>query len=124
MWSLLVNNEFSAGCGLLSRSRSRCIRAMFGLTCSRPSRCWHRPRPEALLDIDDATAEENLAHVSVMAMSFVAQAARGLGQPMVPEPRSTRRGRSSNGSWSGGAASPTKQVQAVDAWRGLPPSTE
>ena len=39
-----------------------------------------------LLDIDDDTARENLAHVSVMAMSFVAQSARGLGQPMVPQP--------------------------------------
>jgi citrate synthase len=38
-----------------------------------------------LLDIDDDTARENLAHVSVMALSFVAQAARGLGQPMVPQ---------------------------------------
>jgi citrate synthase len=37
------------------------------------------------LDIDDATARENLAHVSVMALSFVAQSARGLGQPMVPQ---------------------------------------
>ena len=38
-----------------------------------------------LLDIDDDTARENLSHVSVMAMSFVAQSARGLGQPMVPQ---------------------------------------
>ncbi len=40
-----------------------------------------------LLDIDDETARENLAHVSVMALSFVAQSARGLGQPMVPQGR-------------------------------------
>ena len=40
-----------------------------------------------LLDIDDDTARENLAHVSVMALSFVAQAARGLGLPMVPQTR-------------------------------------
>nr|MCU0296279.1 citrate synthase 2 [Candidatus Nanopelagicales bacterium] len=33
----------------------------------------------------DETARENLSHVSVMAMSFVAQSARGLGQPMVPQ---------------------------------------
>jgi citrate synthase len=38
-----------------------------------------------LLDIDDDTARENLAHVSVMALSFVAQSARGLGQPMIPQ---------------------------------------
>jgi citrate synthase len=38
-----------------------------------------------LLDIDDVQAREDLARASVMALSFVAQAARGLGQPMVPE---------------------------------------
>jgi citrate synthase len=38
-----------------------------------------------LLDIDDDTARENLAHVSVMALSFVAQSARGIGVPMVPQ---------------------------------------
>ena len=38
-----------------------------------------------LLDVDDNTARENLAHVSVMAMSFVAQSARGIGVPMVPQ---------------------------------------
>jgi len=38
-----------------------------------------------LLDIDDDTARENLAHVSVMALSFVAQSARGIGRPMVPQ---------------------------------------
>jgi len=42
---------------------------------------------QPLLDIDDDIARENLAHVSVMAMSFVAQAARGLGVPMVPQSR-------------------------------------
>ena len=40
---------------------------------------------QPILDIDDDTARENLAHVSVMALSFVAQSARGLGQPMVPQ---------------------------------------
>jgi citrate synthase len=40
-----------------------------------------------LLDIDDARARDDLAHVSVMAMSFVAQSARGLGLPMVAQSR-------------------------------------
>jgi citrate synthase len=40
---------------------------------------------QPILDINDDTARENLAHVSVMALSFVAQSARGLGQPMVPQ---------------------------------------
>ena len=40
-----------------------------------------------LLDIDHDEARENLAHVSVMALSFVAQSARGVGLPMVPQAR-------------------------------------
>jgi citrate synthase len=38
-----------------------------------------------LLDIDDDQAREDLARASVMAMSFVAQSARGIGVPMVPQ---------------------------------------
>src|SRR6266511_5639399 len=38
-----------------------------------------------LLDIDDEQAREDLARVSVTALSFVAQAARGLGLPAVPQ---------------------------------------
>jgi citrate synthase len=40
-----------------------------------------------LLDIDDEQARDDLARASVMALSFVAQAARGLGQPAVPQRR-------------------------------------
>ena len=40
-----------------------------------------------LLDIDDARARDDLARASVMALSFVAQAARGLGEPAVPQRR-------------------------------------
>ena len=38
-----------------------------------------------LLDISDAQAREDLARVSVTALSFVAQSARGLGLPAVPQ---------------------------------------
>jgi citrate synthase len=38
-----------------------------------------------LLDIDDDEARENLARASVMAMSFIGQAAHGTGSPMVPQ---------------------------------------
>src|SRR6266516_2073341 len=38
-----------------------------------------------LLAIDDEQAREDLARVSVTALSFVAQAARGLGLPAVPQ---------------------------------------
>ena len=37
-----------------------------------------------ILDIDAAQLREDLARASVMALSFVAQSARGLGHPMVP----------------------------------------
>src|ERR1035438_43999 len=40
-----------------------------------------------LLDIGDDQAREDLARASVMALSFVAQAARGPGLPMVPQRR-------------------------------------
>ena len=40
-----------------------------------------------LLDIDDDTAREQLARASVMALSYVAQSARGIYQPAVPQKR-------------------------------------
>jgi len=38
-----------------------------------------------LIDISDEQARDNLARASVMALSFVAQSARGVGQPPVPQ---------------------------------------
>jgi citrate synthase len=38
-----------------------------------------------LIDISDAQAREDLARVSVMALSFVAQSARGVGRPPIPQ---------------------------------------
>jgi citrate synthase len=38
-----------------------------------------------LLDIGEEEARDNLARASVMALSFVAQSARGIGLPMVPQ---------------------------------------
>jgi citrate synthase len=40
-----------------------------------------------LIDISDEEARDNLARSSVMALSFVAQSARGAGRPPVPQPR-------------------------------------
>jgi citrate synthase len=39
----------------------------------------------ALIDITDEEARDNLARASVMALSFVAQSARGIGRPPVPQ---------------------------------------
>jgi citrate synthase len=38
-----------------------------------------------LIDISDQDARDNLARASVMALSFVAQSARGIGKPPVPQ---------------------------------------
>ncbi|WP_037317889.1 citrate synthase 2 [Amycolatopsis orientalis] len=40
-----------------------------------------------LLDISDEEARDQLARASVMALSYVAQSARGIGQPAVPQTR-------------------------------------
>jgi citrate synthase len=40
---------------------------------------------EPVIDIDDDKCRENLARASVMALSFVAQSARGSGRPPVPQ---------------------------------------
>jgi citrate synthase len=42
---------------------------------------------QPLLDISDAEAREQLARASVMALSYVAQSARGIGRPAVPQKR-------------------------------------
>jgi citrate synthase len=41
----------------------------------------------ALLDVSNDEAREQLARASVMALSYVAQSARGIGQPAVPQSR-------------------------------------
>jgi citrate synthase len=41
---------------------------------------------QPLIDISDEQAREHLARASVMALSFVAQSARGVGRPPVPQP--------------------------------------
>lgn len=42
---------------------------------------------QPLLDVTDEEAREQLARASVMALSYVAQSARGIGQPAVPQRR-------------------------------------
>jgi citrate synthase len=86
VWGLLVDNEFNPGLPPADPFpipvHSGDVRVDVQSAIAMLSPAWGL-RP--LLDIDDDTARENLAHVSVMAMSFVAQSARGLGQPMVPQ---------------------------------------
>ena len=80
VWGLLVDNEFNPGLPPAEQFpipvHSGDVRVDVQSAIAMLAPAWGL-RP--LLDIDDDTARENLAHVSVMAMSFVAQSARGLG---------------------------------------------
>jgi citrate synthase len=88
VWGLLVDNEFNPGLPPAEPYpipvHSGDVRVDIQSAIAMLAPAWGL-RP--LLDVDDDTARENLAHVSVMAMSFVAQSARGIGLPMVPQSR-------------------------------------
>ena len=88
VWGLLVDNEFNPGLPPAEPYpipvHSGDVRVDVQSAIAMLAPAWGL---KPLLDIDDDTARENLAHVSVMAMSFVAQSARGLGLPMIPQQR-------------------------------------
>jgi citrate synthase len=70
-----------------------------------------------LIDISDEEARDNLARASVMALSFVAQSARGIGKPPVPQrevDRATRIAERFLIRWRGEAD--PKHVEAIDAY--------
>ena len=73
-------------CRRPSRTRSPSAPATRASTC-RPR--WPCSAPEwgfgQLIDISDEQARDDLARASVMALSFVAQSARGAGRPPVPQ---------------------------------------
>ena len=77
-----------------------------------------------LLDIDDDEARDNLARASVVAMSFVAQAAYGQGRPMVPQSE-VDKGRTLTERfmirWRG--EPDPRHVEAIDAYSSPRPST-
>jgi Citrate synthase, C-terminal domain len=86
VWALLVDGKFGDGLPLAEplelpvHTRDVMADAQAGLAML--GSMW-RFRP--LLDIDDQTAREQLARASAMALSFVAQSARGIYQPAVPQ---------------------------------------
>ncbi len=88
VWGLLVDNEFNPGLPpaepfpIPVHSGDVRVDVQSALAMLAPA--WGL---EPLLDIDDDTARDELARASVMAMSFVAQSARGIGLPMVPQSR-------------------------------------
>ena len=86
VWGLLVDAEFNPGLPPAEPFpipvHSGDVRVDVQSAIAMLAPAWGL---KPLLDIDDEIARDNLARVSVMAMSFVAQAARGIGQPMVPQ---------------------------------------
>jgi citrate synthase len=70
-----------------------------------------------LIDISDQEARDNLARASVMALSFVAQSARGIGKPPVPQreiDKATQIAERFLIRWRGEAD--PKHVEAIDAY--------
>jgi citrate synthase len=86
VWGLLVDGRFGRGLPpaepfpLPIHTGNVRVDVQAGLAMLAP--IWgYQP----LLDIDDETAREQLARASVMALSYVAQSARGIYQPAVPQ---------------------------------------
>ena len=88
VWGLLVDNAFSPGLPPAEPYpipvHSGDIRVDVQSALAMLAPAWGMRQ---LLDIGDDEARDDLARASVMALSFVAQAARGLGLPMVPQRR-------------------------------------
>jgi citrate synthase len=88
VWGLLVDNEFVPGLPpaepypIPVHSGDTRVDVQSGLAMLAPA--WGM-RP--LLDISDRQARDDLARASVMALSFVAQSARGPGLPVIPQER-------------------------------------
>src|SRR6266699_1816795 len=88
VWGLLVDNAFAPGLPPAEPYpipvHSGDIRVDVQSALAMLAPAWGMRQ---LLDISDEQAREDLARASVMALSFVAQAARGVGLPMVPQRR-------------------------------------
>jgi len=86
VWGLLVDNEFNPGLPpaepfpIPVHSGDVRVDVQSALAMLAPA--WGL---EPMLDIDDDKVRDELARASVMAMSFVAQSARGIGRPMIPQ---------------------------------------
>jgi citrate synthase len=88
VWALLVDGRFGPGLPPAEPFpipvHSGDVRVDVQAALAMLAPIWgYRP----LLDVSDEEAREQLARVSVMALSYVAQSARGLHQPAVPQRR-------------------------------------
>ena len=94
VWGLLVDGHFRPGLPpaephmLTVRSADHRVDVQSALAMLAPE--WGFGQ---LIDISDEQARDDLARASVMALSFVAQSARGVGRPPVPQ-REVDKGRS------------------------------
>ena len=86
VWGLLVDNEFNPGLPPAEQFpipvHSGDVRVDVQSAIAMLAPAWGL---HPLLDTTDEGARDELARVSVMAMSFVAQSARGIGVPMIPQ---------------------------------------
>ncbi|MGD3113072.1 citrate synthase 2, partial [Streptomyces sp. YGL11-2] len=86
IWGLLVDGDFDRGLPSAEPFpipvHSGNLRADVQAAIATMTPYWGT---QQLIDIDDAQAREDLARTSVMILSFVAQAARGLGRAAVPQ---------------------------------------
>jgi citrate synthase len=88
VWALLVDGRFGSGLPpaepfpIPVHTGDVRVDVQAGLAMLAPH--WgYKP----LLDVTDDEARENLARASVMALSYIAQSARGIGVPAVPQQR-------------------------------------
>ena len=88
VWALLVDGKFGPGLPPAEPFpipvHTGDVRVDVQAALAMLAPVWgYRP----LLDVSDDEAREQLARASVMALSYVAQSARGIGQPAVPQSR-------------------------------------
>jgi citrate synthase len=93
VWGLLVDGSFEPGLPpaephpLSVRSGDPRVDVQSALAMLAPE--WGL---QPIIDISDEQARDDLARASVMALSFVAQSARGIGRPPVPQREVDRAG--------------------------------
>src|SRR6185436_20269593 len=118
VWGLLVDGRFEPGLPpaephpLAVRSADPRVDVQAALAMLAPE--WGL---KPLIDISDEQARDDLARASVMALSFVAQSARGVGRPPVPQrdvDRATSIPERFLIRWRGEAD--PKHVKAIDAY--------
>ena len=86
VWGLLVDETMDPGLApaephpLLVRSGDHRVDVQSALAMLAPE-YGYKP----IIDISDEQARDDLARASIMALSFVAQSARGIGEPWVPQ---------------------------------------